>query len=183
MVLIIVIVILIIIAAFAISVYNRLIKSANSCEEAFSTMDVYLKKRYDLIPNIVNTVKGYAAHETNTLKDVIALRNSAADATDSGDIMKANADLSKGISKLFALAEAYPDLKANTNFLKLQDQLTDLEKEISNARKYYNGCVKSYNNTLMVFPNNIFAGMFGFKKKPMFEVADQEERENVKVEF
>ena len=183
MVLIIVIAILVIIALFAISVYNRLIKGANSCEEAFSTMDVYLKKRYDLIPNLVNTVKGYAGHESSTLKEVVALRNSATDATGSKDIMKANADLSKGITKLFALAEAYPDLKANTNFLKLQEQLTGLEKEISNARKYYNGCVKSYNNTLMVFPNNIFAGMFGFKKKPMFEVADQKEKENVKVEF
>ena len=163
----IVVAVVVIIALFAVSVYNRLIKGANSCEEAFSTMDVYLKKRYDLIPNLVNTVKGYTA----------------AKASADEDVMKANADLSKGISKLFALAEAYPDLKANTNFIALQEQLEAVEKDIANARKYYNGCVKDFNNTLMVFPNNIFAGLFGFKKKPMFEVADAAERENVKVEF
>lgn len=179
----IVVAVVVIIALFAVSVYNRLIKGANSCEEAFSTMDVYLKKRYDLIPNLVNTVKGYAKHEAETLEAVVELRNTAAKASADEDVMKANADLSKGISKLFALAEAYPDLKANTNFIALQEQLEAVEKDIANARKYYNGCVKDFNNTLMVFPNNIFAGLFGLKKKPMFEVADAAERENVKVEF
>lgn len=175
--------IVVILALYAMNLYNKLIKSSNTCEEAFATMDVYLKKRYDLIPNIVNTVKGYAAHENSTLKEVIAMRNSAADASDPATVMKANADLSKGISKIFALAEAYPDLKANTNFIALQEQLGTIEKEIANARKYYNGCVKSFNDTMMVFPNNFFAGAFGFKKKPMFEVTDEIERENVKVEF
>lgn len=183
MLIVIILVIVVALALYAMNLYNKLIKSSNTCEEAFSTMDVYLKKRYDLIPNIVNTVKGYAAHENSTLKEVIAMRNSAVDASDPEAVMKANANLSKGISKIFALAEAYPDLKANTNFIALQEQLGTIEKEIANARKYYNGCVKSFNDAMMVFPNNFFAGAFGFAKKSMFEVADEVERENVKVEF
>ena len=183
MVVAIIVIILVLIAIFAISIYNSLVKKGNACEEAFSTMDVYLKKRYDLIPNLVNTVKGYATHEKETLEKVVALRNNAASASDSQEILKNNDALTQGISKIFALAEAYPDLKANSNFAKLQEELSSVEKDISNARKYYNGCVKEFNNTLMVFPNNIFAGIFGFKKKPMYEVTDSAERENVKVEF
>lgn len=163
--------------------YNSLVSKSNSCDEAFSTMDVYLKKRYDLVPNLVNTVKGYASHEKNTLAEVIKLRNSAASATDSDSIMEQNDALSRGIGKLFALAEAYPDLKANTNFLDLQNQLKSIEEDISNSRKYYNGCVKIYNNAVMMFPMNIFAGIFRFKKKKMFEIINNEERNNVEVKF
>lgn len=182
-VLIIVLVVIAIIILFAISQYNQFIRSSNTCEEGFATMDVYLKKRYDLIPNIVSTVQGYAKHETDTLESVVNLRDTAVHANSDEEIMKANADLSKGIARLFALAEAYPDLKANTNFLALQDQLANIEKEIANARKYYNGCVKAFNDSIMVFPNNIFAKLFGFNKKTMFEIIDETERENVKVEF
>ena len=177
---IIVIIALIIIYAFAL--YNNFIKLNNKVKEAFSTMDVYLKKRWDLIPNIVEIVKGYAKHEKDTLKEIVELRNSTYDKMSDDEKIKTNEQLTSGISKIMALAEAYPDLKANENFKDLSRDLTKVEDDIANSRKYYNGVVRIYNNKVEMFPNNIFAGLFGYKSKAMFE-ASANERENVKVEL
>lgn len=177
---IIVIIVLIIIYAFAL--YNSLIKLNNKVKEAFSTMDVYLKKRWDLIPNIVETVKGYAKHEKETLKEVIELRNSVYDKMSDDEKIKTNEQLSNGINKIMLLAEAYPDLKANENFKDLSNQLMKVEDEIANSRKYYNGVIRIYNNKVEMFPSNIFARLFGYKSKSMFE-ASANERENVKVKL
>ena len=174
------IIVLIIIYAFAL--YNSFVKLNNKVKEAFSTMDVYLKKRWDLIPNIVETVKGYAKHEKDTLKEVVELRNSTYDKMSDEEKIKTNEQLSSGINKIMALAEAYPDLKANENFKDLSKQLTKVEDDIANSRKYYNGVVRIYNNKVEMFPSNILAGLFGYKSKAMF-VASANERENVKVEL
>lgn len=174
------IVLIIFICVFA--QYNSFVRLDNRVKEAFSTMDVYLKKRWDLIPNIVETVKGYAKHEKDTLQEVVNLRNNAYDKSSTSDKIKINEQLSNGISKILALAEAYPDLKANENFKDLSEQLVEIEEEIANARKYYNAVVRLYNNKVEMFPSNIFAKIFGYRVKEMFEVSDSE-RENVKVKF
>ncbi len=174
------IVVIILIALFI--TYNSFVQLNNKVKEAFATMDVYLKKRWDLIPNIVETVKGYAKHEKNTLKEVIELRNSAYDKMSDDEKMKTNEQLSKGINKIMALAESYPDLKASENFKDLSNQLTKVEDDIANSRKYYNGTVRIYNNKVEMFPSNIIAKIFGYKSKNMFE-ASETERENVKVEL
>ena len=174
------IIVLTIIYAFAL--YNSFVKLNNKVKEAFSTMDVYLKKRWDLIPNIVETVKGYAKHEKDTLKEVVELRNSAYDKMSDDEKIKTNEQLSSGISKIMALAEAYPDLKANENFKDLSKELSKIEDDIANSRKYYNGTVRTYNDKIEMVPSNIVAGIFGFKTRTMFEV-DAAERENVKVKF
>ena len=178
----IVIAIIVLIIIYALTVYNSLVKLNNKVKEAFSTMDVYLKKRWDLIPNIVETVKGYASHEQETWKEIVALRNSAYDTMTDEEKIKTNTELSNGINKIMALAEAYPDLKANENFKDLSNQLAKVEEDIANSRKYYNGTVRIYNNKVEMFPSNIFAGLFGHKTKAMFEVSAAE-RENVKVQF
>ncbi len=178
----IIIAIIVLIIIYALTVYNSLVKLNNKVKEAFSTMDVYLKKRWDLIPNIVETVKGYASHEQETLKEIVALRNSAYDTMTDEEKIKTNTELSNGINKIMALAEAYPDLKANENFKDLSNQLAKVEEDIANSRKYYNGTVRIYNNKVEMFPSNIFAGLFGHKTKAMFEVSAAE-RENVKVQF
>lgn len=167
---------------FAITLYNRLVKLNVNVEEAFSSMDVFLKKRYDLIPNLVETVKGYAAHEKETLERVIRARNSAMSASDPEEVIAANNQLAMGLKSIFALAESYPDLKANEGFVNLQNQLTKIEEDISNSRLYYNGNVKIYNKTIVVFPNVIIANMLGFAQKPFFEI-EEAERENVRVQF
>ncbi len=180
--LVIIIAILVIIILYVLSLYNSLVRLNNRLKEAFSTMDVYLKKRWDLIPNLVETVKGYAKHEKSTLEEVVKLRNGAYDNMSDDDKIKANEELSKGITKIMALAESYPDLKANENFRDLSNQLTKIEDDIANSRKYYNGVVRTFNDKVQMFPNNIFAGLFGYHEKPMFEVSENE-RANVKVEF
>lgn len=167
---------------YVFTVYNSFVKLNNKLKEAFSTMDVYLKKRWDLIPNIVETVKGYAAYEKDTLKEVIELRNSTYDKMSDDEKIKANEQLSGQISKIIALAESYPDLKANENFRDLSNQLAKVEEDIANARKYYNGVVRMFNDKVEMFPSNIIANLFGYKSKSMFE-ATANERENVKVEF
>ena len=174
------IIVLIIIYAFAL--YNSFVKLNNKVKEAFSTMDVYLKKRWDLIPNIVETVKGYAKHEKDTLEEVVELRNSTYDKMSDDEKIKTNEQLSSSISKIMVLAEAYPDLKANENFKNLSKELSKVEDDIANSRKYYNGVVRIYNNNVEMFPSNIFARLFGYKSKSMFE-ASANERENVKVEL
>ena len=173
---------LIIIIGFIAS-YNRFVKLRNAIEEAFSTMDVYLKKRYDLIPNLVETVKGYAAHEKDTLERVIAARNAAVSAKTMEDKVEGENALSGMLRSLFALAEAYPDLKANANFMQLQGELHRMEDEIASSRKYYNAVVKEYNTRRESFPSNIVAGMFRFEKRLLFEVTSDAERENVRVQF
>jgi len=160
--------------------YNKFVKLNNRVKEAFATMDVYLKKRWELIPNIVETVKGYAKHETTTLEEVISLRNSSYDNMSDNEKINTNVKLTSGINRIMALAEAYPELKANENFKDLSDQLIRIEDEIANSRKYYNATVREFNNKVEMFPSNIIAKIFGYKVKEMFE-ANPEERENIKI--
>ncbi|MGL4607976.1 MAG: LemA family protein [Eubacteriaceae bacterium] len=162
---------------------NAFVEIKNKVEEAFATMDVYLKKRYDLIPNLVETVKGYAKHESETLAQVTAARTAAMNATSIDEKIANENHLSSTLKSLFAVAEAYPDLKANTNFLELQTMLSQIEDEIANSRKYYNATVRTMNTKVEKFPSNIIANIFGFKKQPFFEVNSQEERQNVAVSF
>ena len=175
--------IVVIIVIWYIVAYNNFIKMKNSIEEAFATIDVYLKKRFDLIPNLVETVKGYAAHEKGTLEQVTAARTSVANSSTTEERLQNENILTGTLRSLFAVAEAYPDLKANTNFLDLQNQLNMVETDIANARKYYNANVRMFNTKLETFPTNLIARKFKFTKQPMFEVENQQERENVKVQF
>ncbi len=180
---IIILAVVVVLAVWVMGVYNGLITIRNKVEEAFSTMDVYLVKRYDLIPNLVETVKGYAKHEKETLDAVIKARN-AAQSSGTIDEKIANENVLAGtLGRLFALTEAYPDLKANANFMDLQGQLKSLEEDVANARKYYNGAVRQYNTQIQVFPTNILAGLFKFTKKPLFEVEEASQRKAVKVQF
>ena len=172
-----------IIIIWFVAAYNGLIKLRNMVEEAFSTMDVFLQKRHDLIPNIVNTVKGYAKHESETLEKVIEARNIAVGAKTPEEKLEAETGLQGAMKNLFAVAESYPELKANVNFLDLQSKLESVENDIANSRRYYNGVVKTYNTKIQVVPTNIVANMFKFEKKPMFEVEDESDRKNVNVEF
>lgn len=166
-----------------IATYNGLIKLRNQTEEAWSDIDVQLKRRYDLIPNLVETVKGYAKHEEGVFTEVTKARNMAIQATNVKDQAKAENMLTGTLKSLFAVAENYPDLKANTNFAKLQDELSDTENKIQASRRFYNGNVRDFNTKLQTFPNNIIAGFFSFKKFAFFEIEDAKERENVKVSF
>ena len=167
---------------YVFTTYNSFVSLKNRVEEAFSTMDVYLKKRWDLIPNLVETVKGYAKHEENTLKQITELRTSSYDDMSASEKVDVNQKLTQGISKLLAISEAYPELKANENFNNLSNQLQAVEEDIANARKYYNANVRNMNDKVQMFPSNIIANIFGFKSREMFEV-DEAQRENVKVEF
>lgn len=180
---IIILAIIVILAIWFIGAYNGFIKLKNKIEEAFSTMDVYLKKRWDLVPNLVNAVKGYAKHEQETLAKVTEMRTKSYESMTANEKVEAGMNLSSALSKLIATAEAYPDLKANENFVNLQNQLNQIENDIANSRKYYNGCVRQMNTKVESFPSNIIAGMFHFEKFKMYEVEEAGERENVKVEF
>ena len=175
-------VVLVAIVGFFVSTYNGLVVSRNKVRDQFSQIDVQLKKRSDLIPNLVETVKGYSKHESETLEKVIQARNTYLSAGTPDEKMKSSGELSQAIGKLFALAESYPDLKANTNFLDLQSQLKDIEDKISYARQFYNDSVLMYNNKIEMFPSNLIAGMFNFTKESFFEASD-EERKNVEVKF
>lgn len=180
------IILLVIAAALVIwfvATYNGFVSLRNKVEEAFSTMDVYLVKRYDLIPNLVETVKGYATHEKETLEKVISARNLAMNAHSMDEKIAQEQNLSGFLGRLIAISESYPDLKANTNFMDLQRQLKDMEGEIANARKYYNGVVKAYNTKTESIPSNLIAMLCGFHQKPLFIVNDESQRENVKVSF
>lgn len=176
-------VIVVILIILLICSYNKLVRLRTVTEEAFSTMDVYLKKRFDLIPNLVETVKGYAAHEKETFEKIVGLRNANYSSMTPEEKMESSQVISRSIPKIMALAENYPDLKASENFNQLMAQLERTEEDIANSRKYYNGAVKQYNIAVQTIPTNIIAGMFGFQTKQMFEVADANERENVKVSF
>lgn len=172
------VIILIIIYAFIL--YNNFISLDNKVKETFSTMDVYLKKRWDLIPNLVETVKGYTKYEEETLTRVTKLRNNVYNEMTNDEKIINNEELSSDVSKIMALKEAYPELKANENFIDLSNKLTKIEDDIANARKYYNGTVRIYNNKVQMFPNNIFAKIFNYKTKRMFE-ASLEDKQNIKI--
>ncbi len=181
--LIILLIVLGVVAFWLIATYNGLITLRNRVDEAWSDIDVQLKRRYDLIPNLVNTVKGYATHEGQTLEKVIAARNAAMSATNPHAKAEAENALSGTLKSLFALSESYPDLKANQNFLSLQNELTDTENKILASRRFYNGNVRDFNTKLQVFPTNIIANALGFTKRDFFEVDSEEERKNVEVKF
>jgi len=170
------------IALWFMGSYNGFVRLRNAIEEAFSTMDVYMKRRYDLVPNLVETVKGYARHEAETFEKVVAARNMAAGASTTQDRIEGENMLTQSLRSLFALAENYPDLKANQNFMDLQRQLGVIEDDIASSRKYYNAIVRDYNTKREAFPSSIVAGMFNFAKAEMFEIA-AEQRENVRVQF
>lgn len=174
---------LIIILIWGVSKRNHFVNLSNNFEEAFATIDVYLKKRYDLIPNLLETVKGYMKHEKETLEGVIKARNMAMTATGTEDRQQAENALSGTLKSLFALAESYPDLKADRQFSELQAQLKIIENELAQARKYYNAVVKKFNVEIQVFPANIIANMMHLKKQKYFELDSAEERKNVKVSF
>ena len=171
---------------FFIAIYNSLVRLRNRVRNAWSQIDVQLKRRHDLIPNLVETVKGYAAHEKETLENVTKARQIAIDASKAGDIGKqiqAENFLTQTLRSLFAVSENYPDLKANQNFLQLQEELTSTENKIAFARQHYNDSVMVYNNKIEMFPSSIVAGMFGFKKGEFFEVEEEAQREPPKVSF
>lgn len=173
----------IILIAWIVATYNSFVKMRNNVDEAYSTMDVYMKKRYDLIPNLVETVKGYATHEEKTLEGVMAARYSCMNANTPQEKAEAENMLTGTLKSLFAVSENYPNLKADQNFMDLQQSLKTLEEEIATSRKYYNGCVKTYNVKRETFPSNIIAKWFKFEKRVLFEIANEEERNAPKVQF
>lgn len=179
---IILIVVVVLIALWIMSTYNSLVQLRNRVKDQWAQIDVQLKRRFDLIPNLVETVKGYAKHESETLESVIKARSSYVSATTPEGQMKADGELTNAISKLFALTESYPELKANTNFQSLQSELSETESKIASARQFYNDTVLTYNNKVEMVPGNIVASLFKFKKETFFEV-DEKSRENVQVKF
>lgn len=177
------IILVLVIGGFLAVLFNSLIKLKNKTEEAWSDIDVQLKRRYDLIPNIIETVKGYAKHESSVFEEVTRARSSAMQVTGPEGKAKSEDMLSSALKSLFAVAENYPVLKANDNFLNLQNQLSEIEEKIQNSRRYYNGNVRDFNTKIQIFPNNLVVPLLGFKKYEFFEVKNAEERENVKVDF
>lgn len=176
------IIILGLLIVLAVMSYNGFVKLRNQIEEAFSTMDVYLKKRYEMIPRLVEIVKQYSIHEKETLERIVEARSLAINARSTKERGQNEDMLSGALKSLFAISEGYPQLKANENYLELQNQLADLEDEISQSRKYYNGVVKAMNNKVEVFPSNLFAKIFGFERYSYFMV-DEYERKNIEIEF
>ncbi len=175
--------ILVVLVLFVVANYNSLVVLRNRVRDQWSQIDVQLKRRFDLIPNLVETIKGYAKHEKETLEAVIQARNSFVEAKTPEAEMEANNQLTGTLSKLFALAESYPDLKANQSFLDMQAELSETEDKIAAARQFYNDTVLQYNNKVEMVPSNIIAGLFKFEKASFFEVTDNAEREAVKVQF
>ncbi len=175
--------VLVIFVLMLIGIYNGLTRKRVAAQTAWADVDVQLKRRYDLIPNLVNTVKGYASHEKDTLERVIAARQKGVDSRTPHESIEANNMLTQALGRLFALSEAYPDLKANQNFMQLQEELTSTENKIGFARQNYNRNVSQYNEGIAVFPANIVAGMFNFGKMEFFEVTDSAVREAPKVAF
>lgn len=174
------IIVIIIVVAFII-IFNKLIQNKNKVKEAFSTMDVYLKKRWDLIPNLVEVTKKYASHEKEVFEKLTEIRSKSYDDLSSTEKISSNIELSSNLSRLLAIAENYPELKASTNFIDLSRNLSQVEDEIAKSRKYYNGTVRDFNNIIEMFPTNIVALICGFKSQKMFE-AKEEEKESIKVE-
>ena len=179
----IIVAVLVVLAVALIGIYNALVRKRIRCQEAWSQIDVQLKRRYDLIPNLVEAVKGYAAHEKDTLERVIKARQQAIDASGVVDQAKAENFLTGALRQLFALSESYPNLKANENFMQLQEELTSTENRISFSRQHYNDSAAVYNTAREKVPNNIVANSFGFKKQDYFELEDAAAREVPKVSF
>ena len=177
-----VVAVIIIIVIYAIVLFNSFASLNNKVKEAFSTMDIYLKKRWDLVPNLVEVVKAYAKHEKDTLEEITKLRGNIYDDMSNDEKIKTNLKLNRDIDKIMLLVESYPELKASDNFKDLSDKLVKIEDDIANSRKYYNGTVRIFNNKVEMFPNNIFAKIFGFKSKSMFEVKDTD-KENIEVSY
>lgn len=177
-----IIILLGIILGYGIITYNNLTKWKNLVKEAFSTMDIYLKKRWDLIPNLVEIVKGYAQHEKDVLEKITELRTNNYEEMSKDKKININEQITNNLSKIVAIAENYPELKSSENFSQLSKDLTKIEDEIANSRKYYNGTVRIYNNKIQMFPSSIIATIFGFKESKMFE-ANIEEKNNIKVEI
>lgn len=175
-------IVIVVLGLVLVGMYNGLITLKNRVDEAWSDIDVQLKRRYDLIPNLVNAVKGYAAHEKELFEKVTAARTAAMGAQTPHDKEQAENMLSGTLKSLFAVSENYPDLKANQNFLELQRELTDTEDKIQASRRFYNGVVRDFNTKLQAFPTNMLAGMLGFTAREFFE-ANETERENVEVKF
>lgn len=175
-------VIIVILVIYIISIFNKLTKLKNKVREAFSTMDVYLKKRWDLIPNLVEIVKGYSAYEKGTLEEITNIRSRAYDSLSNEQKIKSDETIKESVIKIIALAESYPELKANEHFMDLANQLTRVENEIANSRKYYNAVVRDYNNKVEMFPSNIIAGLLGYKSEKMF-IADVSEKNNIKIDY
>jgi LemA protein len=183
---IVVIAVAVIVLGWIIAIYNGLIKLKNRTEEAWSDIDVQLKRRHDLIPNLVNTVKGYAKHEQETFDKVIKARSMAMSAQEKGDakaLGEAENVLSGALKTIFALAESYPDLKANENFLELQRELADTENKVQASRRFYNGNVRDLNTKIETFPSNLVANVFSFKKREFFQVENEAERKTPEVKF
>lgn len=174
--------VVVLLVLYVISTYNSLVRLRNRVKDQWAQIEVQLKRRFDLIPNIVETVKGYAKHESETLKGVIEARNKFTVASTPEDEMKANNELTSAVRQLFALSESYPELKADTSFLKLQSNLEDSENKISSARQFYNDTVLTLNNKVELFPSNIVAKLFGFKKEAFFE-AEAEAKTAPQVKF
>lgn len=180
---IIIIAVIVLFLLYGVSIYNRLVKLRNLVQEAWSSIDVMLKKRHDLIPNLVETVKGYASHERETLDSVTRARNQAVGANSVEGKEAAEKNLNQAMMNLFAVAEQYPDLKANANFQQLQSELTSIENDIEKSRRYYNGTVRENNTLVESFPSNIIANMYKFEKSPFFELENIAEREVPSVKF
>ena len=181
-VLIVIAVIVVLLKLWYIATYNSLIRLRNRKDDQWSQIDVQLKRRADLIPNLVETVKGYTKHEKSTFEDVVKARNTFVTASTPEEEMKASGEMTQALNKLFALSEAYPDLKANENFISLQNDLKETEEKIAVARQFYNDTVLTYNNKIQVVPSNVVANMAGFKAATYFE-ATEEEKKNIKVSF
>ena len=174
--------ILLLLVGYVVGIYNKLVNARNKVDNQFSQVDIQLKRRADLIPNLVEVVKGYAKHEKETLTEVVEARNKAVSAGTVNEKIDANNALTGALNKLFALAEAYPELKANENFISLQADLKDTEDKITYARQFYNDSAMNFNNLVQMFPSNIVAGIFGFKKFEYFKI-DETEKETPKVKF
>ncbi|HET8666510.1 MAG TPA: LemA family protein [Terriglobales bacterium] len=181
--LIIVVIVVVVIAGFLIAMYNGLVQLRVRADSSWSDIDVQLKRRHDLIPNLVETVKGYAAHEKSTFEDIAKYRSAAMQATTPAEAGAAEAQLTTALRGLFAVAENYPQLRASEQFTSLQAALQEVEGALQNARRYYNAVVRDYNTKLQSFPTNVLAGMFGFQQKQFFQLDAPSERENVAVKF
>lgn len=181
-IMIVIIVVLVLLLIYGISVYNKLVNSKNKVKNQFSQVDIQLKRRADLIPNLIETVKGYTKHEEGTFTKVVEARNKALSASSINEKIEANNELTSALNKLLMLSEAYPDLKANENFLSLQNDLKETEDKIAYSRQFYNDSAMDFNNVVEMFPSNIIAGMFKFKKFEYFKI-DEKEKETPKVKF
>lgn len=179
----IIIILLVVLAIVAITIFNRLISLNIRCDEASSDIEVQLKRRYDLIPNLVEAVKGYATHEKGVFENVTKARAEALGAKGMEEKAKAENQLTEALKSVFAVAENYPDLKANDNFAKLQDELTDTENKIQASRRFYNANVRDFNIAIQVFPSSIVANMKGFKSRELFDMDDEQAKEPIKVDF